>query len=1144
MKKFCHWRRDFAEFLPRKVLLAMRLSLGLFLLVSFQTIASVTYSQDTKVTVKMNHAQVKEVLKEIERSSEFYFVYNNELIDVERVVNVEARNQKIKDILDALFSDEGVSYTVMGRQIVLSPEELMAENIDQPQQKTVRGTVADQKGEPIPGVTVTVKGTTRGTITDVDGNFSLSIPADAEVLVFSFVGMQTQEVEIGNSLRFDVVMQEDVLGLEEVVVVGYGTQSKGSITGSVSSVSSEDLEGIKGTTVSSTLAGKMAGVSFRMPDGRPGAGAHIQIRNMGDPLFVIDGVQKDAGHFNNLSPNDIESISILKDASAAIYGVRAANGVVLVTTKSGKRGEENSINVNAYMGWQNWTRFPETVNAYKWMRGRADAEVNQTGSTSITPEELAKYKEGTERGYRSFDWYDFIIKPNAPKNSVNVNTRGGAEKLNYYLSFTQLDESSVLGREFTFGRTNIQSNIEAEVSQGLTVEARINGRIESRENPGVPGGDDYWAPRFALFRNRPTWRPYANDNPDYVNHIPNMETNWALLNKELSGVWEEDWRVLDTQFHGNYDTPIDGLSVSGLYSYYFADRLMNNHEYTYDAYSYDPENDEYYVSFHNPNPWRERGTHKVIENVWQVQIDYSRKFGHHSINAIFVNERIHRHEFDTWLHSVPKTNALSLIQFDDMDQYNDAEWEQARIGYIGRLNYNYADKYYVEIAGRRDGSWKFAPGERWGFFPSGSIGWRITEEEFAQSILGDSSFDLKLRASYGELGDDNVPIGDFDYISGYNYATSRVPMEGNTIIGARYRGIPITSISWFTSKTTDIGADFSFLNSRITGAVDYFYRKREGLSAHKYDILVPNELGYALPPENLNSDAVTGGEIMAFYNGEAGDLTYTIGGNVSYARQRFLESYKPRFGNSWDHYRNSQEDRWIGTFWGYEVIGQFQSFEHINSYEVNNDGVGNRDMLPGDLIYKDVNNDGVINHYDERPIGYPRTGNPILNYGFSLTAQYRGFDFRADFSGGAMYSYNQGWEMRWPYQNEGALLKQFYEDRWHREDIFDPESDWVSGKYPPLRFNAGWHNNYNKNSTFWLTNVRYLRLRTLELGYTLPDYILETLGMKGARFYVNANNLFSIDNLSHLGVEPEIMDENGLQHPQNKLVNVGVNLSF
>ncbi|MFV0593366.1 MAG: SusC/RagA family TonB-linked outer membrane protein [Draconibacterium sp.] len=571
---------------------------------------------------------------------------------------------------------------------------------------------------------------------------------------------------------------------------------------------------------------------------------------------------------------------------------------------------------------------------------------------------------------------------------------------------------------------------------------------------------------------------------------------------------------------------------------------MNGHEYTYEAYSYFPETDEYRVTFTMNNPWRERGTHKVLENVLIGQIDYANTFGDHTVSATFANERIERRDLDVWVHAVPKTNALPLIQFPDMDTYNDLDAESARIGYIGRANYNYANKYYVEVSGRYDGSWKFTSSKRWGFFPSASVGWRITEEKFAKELLGESTFDLKLRGSYGELGDDDVGIGNFDYLTGYNYASQAVIMDGEIITGARDRGVPVTTISWFTSRITDIGADWSLYNGQLNGTVDYFYRKRDGLRGRKYDILVPNELGYSLPDENVNSDATMGGEMSINYEGSAGDFKYAVGGNVSYARNKFLESYKPRFGNSWDHYRNSSEDRWTGTFWGYEVVGQFESFEQINSWPVNNDGNGNRDMLPGDLIYKDVNNDGVINGYDVRPIGYPRDRNPIVNFGINLSAQWKGFDLKADFSGGAAYSYNQNWETRWPYQNTGNLLKQFYDDRWHREDPFDLNSAWIPGKYPALRFNTGWHSNYNKQSTFWLTNAHYLRLRTLEVGYTLPKDWVTKVGIQNCRLYLNTYNLFSIDNLKSLGVEPEIMDENGLQYPQNSMVNIGVNLSF
>lgn len=1121
----------------KKTLLVMRLTALFILTLMIQVHASV-YSQNAKFDGDFRGKTIREVFTEIENQSHYRFFFNDDFTNIDQVVDFTVKNENVTEILNKLFKDSNIQYKILDNDLIVITTSQAG------QARTISGIVVDRDGGPLPGVTVVAKGTTAGTITDTNGKYSLNIKSGVTTLVFSFVGMETQEISIGSQSEINVTMKEESIGLDEVVAIGYGTQKKESLTGAISGVSSNDLERVHATTVSSTLAGKIAGVTFRMPDGRPGASATIQIRNMGNPLFVIDGIQKDAGQFNNLSPNDIESISVLKDASAAIYGVRAANGVVVVTTKRGKLGSKNTINVDAYTGWQNWTRFPETVNAYDWMLGKAYAEMNLDGHTNITQDELDKWKAGTEPGYQSFDWYNFIIKPNSPQTSINVNTTGGSDKINYYLSFTRLDQNSVLGREFTFGRTNIQSNVDAKITDRLKVGVSINGRIETRDNPGVPGGDDYWAPRFALFRNRPTERPYANDNPEYINNIGHMDTNWGLLTKAKSGYWHEDWRVLQLNFTGQYDLPIDGLSVKGMYSYYIADRLMNGHEYTYDAYTYYPETDTYAITFQNLNPWRERGTHKVLESVYQGQINYDKSFGKHNISATFVNERTERRELDVWVHAVPKTNALPLIQFADMDTYNDRDWTEARIGYIGRISYNYANKYYLELAGREDGSWKFASDRRWGFFPSGSVGWRITEENFAKSLLGESSFNLKLRASYGELGDDDVGIGNFDYLTGYNYAASTVIMDGKIVKGSRDRGVPITSISWYTSKISDIGADYSFLNGKLSGSVDYFYRKREGLRGRKYDILVPNELGYSLPDENVNSDATMGAETSLAYDGNFGKLNYSVGGNISVARNKFLSSYKPRFGNSWDYYRNSSEDRWIGTYWGYEVVGQFESFDQINSWPVNNDGEGNKTMLPGDLIYKDINKDGVINGYDVRPIGFPRDRNPIINFGFNLSAQYKGFDLKADFSGGSVYSYNQNWEMRWPYQNTGNLLKQFYEDRWHRQDPFDLNSTWIPGKYPALRFNTGWHNNYNKNSTFWLTNARYIRLRTLEVGYSLPKSLIAKAGVQKARFYVNTYNLFSIDNLKKLGVEPEIMDENGLQYPQNSMVNVGVNLSF
>ncbi|PIQ19779.1 MAG: SusC/RagA family TonB-linked outer membrane protein, partial [Cytophagales bacterium CG18_big_fil_WC_8_21_14_2_50_42_9] len=651
------------------------------------------------------------------------------------------------------------------------------------QAQNITGKVSGENGEGLPGVTVLIKGTTNGTATDATGNFSLNAPATGGTLVVSFVGYVTQEVPIGNRTTINVSLAPDAKALEEVVVVGYGTQTKESITGSVATVTSKDLERVHASTVSATLAGKLPGVSFRMPDGRPGSSATIQIRNMGDPLYVIDGIQQDAGQFNNLAPNDIESITILKDASAAIYGSRGANGVVVVTTKRGKAGS-NNLNIAAYTGVQNWARFPETTNAYEWMAGRADAEMNLTGKTSITPAELDKWRAGTEKGYQNFDWYDFIIKPNAPQTSLNVNATGGTDKINYYLSVTRLDQQSVLGREFTFGRTNIQSNVDAKISDRLKVGVQINGRIETRENPGVPGGDDYWAPRFALFRNRPTERPYANDNPAYVADIGHNDTNWGILNKTISGYLEDNWRVLQTNFNGEYQLPIKGLSVKGLYSYYLADHVLDIHEYTYDAYTYNEATGEYVRTGGSTNPYRERQTGKVYTTTTQGQLNYNNNFGKHNIGATFVAERLTRRETNIYVHAVPKTNVLPIIQFADVDTYNDSDYEEARVGYVGRLNYNFADKYYLELAGRRDASWKFAPEQRWGNFPSISAGWRITEEGFFKSLGLNALTDLKLRGSYGILGDDNVGIGSFDYIVGYNYPSGVTILNGNAVTGS------------------------------------------------------------------------------------------------------------------------------------------------------------------------------------------------------------------------------------------------------------------------------------------------------------------------------------------------------------------------
>lgn len=1019
-------------------------------------------------------------------------------------------------------------------------------------QTMVTGKVTDEQGAALAGVTISTKDSNVTTISDENGLYNISV-SPAGTLIFTYIGTKTQEILVNGRNTIDVRMLVSNDDLDEVIIVGYGTRKKSDISSALVSVNADDIGKVHGgATVSTTLAGKMAGVSFRMTDGRPGASANIQIRGMGDPLYIIDDIQQDAGQFNNLAADDIENITILKDAAASIYGSRAGNGVVLVKTKKGRLNQKSVITLGGYYGWQNWTRFPKVVNAYEWMAGKADAEMNFYGRTDITKDELEKWKLGEGYNYYSEDWQNFIYQPNAPQYSVNANASGGSDKINYYVSATHIKTISNLGKlkEFWFQRSNVQSNIEAKVTNRLKVGVNFNGRIETRDQPGVPGADDYWGPRFAIFRNRPTVRAFANNNPLYPNDIGNNAENFALMSKALTGYWRSDWRVMQLNFNAEYQIPgITGLTARGRYSYYMADEIVNGHEYTYQTYWYDPAKDVYNKGASMTNPWRERQYGKRFNNVSQVQLDYNRTFGDHSVSALLANERIYVNELRYFQHGAPKTNILPLLYFNDLDNtlFQDRDWEEARIGYILKLGYNYASRYYIDFAGRRDASWKFAPTKRVGYFPSVSAAWRITQEPWFLKLTGNNSIlnELKIRGSYGILGDDNINVDPFAYIPGYVYNAGLAILDGQPVSSSRLKnsGILIDNLRWFESRISDVGLDWGMFSNKLSGTFDYFYRKRTGLFATKYDVLLPSELGYGLPPENVNSDARYGGEMSIKYTNNIKEFKYNIGANFSLSREKFLNSYKPRFSNSWDQYRNSGENRYTQLHWGYEYIGQFQSFEEINNYPVDIDGQGNRTLRPGSLKYKDLNNDGFINVYDERPIGYTSFGTPNMQYGLQINLGYKNFDFTADFSGASMYTFRPRWEVQVPYQNGGNLNKAIYDDRWHRADIFDLNSEWIPGKYPALSFNEGWRSDY-WTSTFWLRNVRYLRARTIELGYSLPQLLLQKIKITKARFYVNGYNLFSIDNVKDFYVDPEIADENGLQYPQNRFINIGFNITL
>jgi len=1039
------------------------------------------------------------------------------------------------------------------------------------QSKTISGLVTDVQGEPLIGVSVMVQNSKSGTVTNNDGNFILNNVPEKTVLVFSYIGYETKTIKTDGNTHINVVLNETSQILDEMVVVGYGAQKKLSITGSVASVSSKELERTSAPTLASALAGKVDGITFRQVNGQPGQTMRMEIRNMGTPLYVIDGIMKDEGQFNNLDVNDIESISIIKDGASAVYGVKAANGVVLVTTKRGKLNEKPVVTVNTYYGIQNWTTFPKLSNAYDYTRAWTEAELNTKGinSKNLTWNELQKWKIGyynLENGedYRGFDWYDFSLRANAPQKYLNISSSGGSEKTNYYLSISRIVQDASF-YDFQFNRSNFQMNIDSKISKSLKVGVSMNGRIETRLSPtiGSSYSDDYWRMRWGLNQNRPTERPYANDNPTYLNKTYNILTNEAYGRRDIAGTRDDIWRVFQGNWDAEWALPIKGLSLKALYSYYLANEQEDAEKNQVYFYTYDKTNNAYITSDANSTGSASLGKRQrtIWENMYRFSINYDSKIRDNSLSVILAAEADERFDKNIHLSNASLTNNFQSL-FGSSDENNiidtDTYSEIPTCGFVGKLNYDYKGKYLFEFAGRYDGSFKFPVGHRWGFFPTISGGWRISEESFfrKRDFLNFIT-NLKLRASYGEMGDDNVGIGNFDYMSGYNYQTNSAliaedPFGSNsasTVQTAILRGLPVTNVSWIHVTMRNVGLDLGVLNNKLNFEANGFYRKRTGLTTTRADITIPLETGYSMPLENLNSDMWIGSDGSIKWNSNIGKVNYYIGVNTTFSRKKDGSTYGQKFSDSWNKYRTSTNNRWSYINWGYQVIGRFQTQEEIDNYPVimclSNGSDRNMKVLPGDPIYKDQNGDGIINDYDSRPIGYAEGGLPYLTYGINMGVMWKELDFSIDFAGASFQSFQQNYETKWPFQASGNTFEFMVNDRWHHSDPLDPSSPWVAGYYPALRLTPtdSW-NVYCNNSEYWLTNVRYLRLRNMEIGYTVPKKLTNKISISACRLYFNGTNLLTFSNLSKIGLDPENNDTNGLGYPNNKVMTLGVNVTF
>lgn len=883
--------------------------------------------------------------------------------------------------------------------------------------------------------------------------------------------------------------------------------------------------------------------------GEPGSYDNaINIRGFGQPIFVIDGViRNNASEFQRLNSEDIESITVLKDASAAIYGINAANGVIIVTTKEGSEGKARFAYNNVF-GFSSPTDVPQMANAVQYLEMRNDANLFAGLGNFISPEELEKWKQGGP-GYESTDWYEASFKNFSFRQEHNLSATGGTDKVTYHVNLGFVNDGSILKSEdLNYTRVNFRTNLKAHLTKNFTAHVRFSGFSDKKESPFADGGQFFSIWRGSV-SSLPVHHVFANNNPDYINRVTDGQSinPYALEQADLTGYARTRNQIIQTSFDLVYDAPfLKGLQFKALGAY---DQTHNENKYVrkdFKLYDYDSANDEYLPTKYNLPPG--------ISNYWNY--DYTMSFqGHirykntfadkHNVGAFFVYEvrdRKRTYASVAKIYDFFTNDQLDYaVQHDQVSGGN--EINERFISYIGRVNYNYMGKYLVEFTARYDGSYRYAPDERWGLFPVVSGGWRISEEPFIKDNLGWLS-NLKLRASWGITGQDaGAP---FQYIPGFTVSGGGwwEFVNGVETLGVSPPGLVNKHLTWMESKTTDLGMDVGVFKNKLSFVADIYRRDRTGLLATRL-VTLPNTFGGVMPQENLNSDRVKGIDFSMTYHDNIGSFNFSVSGNVNYSRAMNLYVEEAPFQSSWDKYRRGQSNRMQGVVWMYHEIGQFQNEEDVLNSPIQDGTLGNSKELPGDFKYEDVNGDGVIDGNDIQPMTFNE--NPRTYYGLTLSANWKGFDLNMLFQGAASFSARYTHAYTTMFWNESNLPAYFY-DRWHKEDPYDPDSKWIPGKWPASRRQPDVGMLYAE-SNVWRRNATYLRLKNLEIGYTLPQSAVKKAGLDDVRIFVSGSDLFTWTDSFLKPFDPESNTKpiglgTGWTYPIMRTFNVGLNVNF
>jgi TonB-dependent starch-binding outer membrane protein SusC len=1100
-----------------KIYLTMKLILFL-ISISLLNASGSIYSQNVTFNLSADGMTVKEVIRDIEKQSNYRFLYNDDFAGLNRLVSIFEKERNLGDLLGEILTGANLTYRELENDlIVITP--LMLDL----QQVTVTGRVTDgAAGESLPGVSVVIDGTTTGVITDIDGRFSITVPNENAIIVFSFVGYSTRRIPLEGRSVLEIDLTPVAIDLDEVVVIGYGTQRRATLTGSVAGISDQEITRTPAANLSNALAGLLPGLISMQRGGTPGADNSVFLvrgnTTTGDntPLILVDGVPEPG--WQRINPNDVESISVLKDASAAIYGVQAANGVILITTKRGSVGKPR-FDFSFNQSITTPTRVPEMAGSALLAEYANEFLMRHGGDPMWTEAEIQKFRDGSDPiNYPNTNWIEETFKSFSTQNVANLNIGGGADNIMYRISGSYNFEDDLLrdGMHAFKGYT-IRTNIDSEVSQNIRLSLDVNAGLDDRTSPMRGGLFYYTNPQI------PFTYPggYPSDPPgDYGNHP-------LINNSGGSGYDNSLGRRFSSKASFDVNFPwIEGLGADGYFVYNNTNGERKRWDLPWTYYSWDREKEEVipnkggYVAL----PTLQQDYESYTSDLVHMRLKYERQFTDHYLNMFMAVEQSKgfNNSFMAFRRNFI-SSAIDEIFAGSVDNMNTGgtSSRNARQNLFGRLSYNFQEKYLIDFNFRYDGTYRFPKDNRWGFFPGISAAWRISEEYFIRDNF-DFLNDLKLRASYGQIGNDAIPA--FQFLQGYNLRTSGYHFgeRGVTTVPGVFPGVsPNPNITWEVSTISNIGVDALFFDHLLGVTIDVFQQRRTNILTTRA-LAVPVYAGLSLPRENIGIVDSRGIELALNHRNNLSvgrGLSYFMSGNFAFSKNNVIDVAEAADVPSYQ----KMEGAILGAGLYYQALGIIRTQEQLESLP----------LYPGtqvgDLYYEDIDGDGMITAADR--VRMNKSVIPEITFGYNMSVQYSNFSLFAHFAGQAR---------AWWYIHRNARVslnapKELLENR------YTPGS--MDSKYPwvPQMETTGAEVS-GLRSTFWLQNAAFLRLKTAELSYSIPQRLISRYNIDNMRVYLSGSNLFTLSEIKWY--DPEGSNERAEFYPQRKIFNLGVQLTF